>query len=251
MASDGERSVELPGDESSVDLPSSSSSVELPVEAESVTQSRDECCRNGCVQALLECPAGKLRVADLHSVLDGATKEDANKIRFDCLRHWLSPDAASKGTSSTSNQGWRKYSFCGIPLCREALCYVLAMSRTLFQKLKDHAALGHCDPPADMRSSAFQVARNKDSETSADSLLSWIHAHLAEPFVEAGDLYVTAKRRLGDFSRSGQFFQLTPTSRDDVRYLAPNTTLKEIRETASWPVLLHHFHHWGCSLGPY
>ena len=202
--------VELPDD-------SDSDCLELPSPDSDNTEPAPSCCAQGCLAAFAESPMLKSNLADLRTAIEKSTKFDADSVRFDCLRQWL------------DGSGWRKHKFCGMPLCREAVCHALVMSKTVYSKLSDHIAAGFINAPADMRTVGANQKHSEKAQLSATVLLQWIHQHLAEPLVESADSYVAAKKKLGSFSMTGSFTNLSGLK--EVRFLPPHTSLTEIRLT--------------------
>ena len=228
--------VELPEtdsdkESSDAELPDSSSSVaELP--ALSDDETKEMCCKAGCMEAVAESACASLRLKDVLASLDRSTKEDADKVRYDCMRFWrkVQPAGASDSDlSSLGSHGWRSFLFCGIPMCRNAMCKALAMSRSLFSKLQSHIDEGFLEPPSDMRKSRV-VTHEKPAVQNCSVMLEWIHTHLAEPLVESADALESQKRKLGTFGMHA--FHSTG---EKVHWLPPHTTLSEMYGTAAWP----------------
>lgn len=226
--------VELPdGDSdkesSDAELPDSSSSVaELP---ELTDDEKEMCCKAGCVEAVAESACAALRLRDLSLSLDRATKDDADKVRYDCMRFWRNEQAGASD-SSLGNHGWRSFHFCGIPMCRNAMCKALAMSRSVFSKLQSHIDQGFLEPPSDMRKSRV-VTHESPAVQNCTVMLEWIHLHLAEPLVESADALESQKRKLGTFG-----MHKFHSTGEQVHWLPPRTTLSEIYSTAAWPSIL-------------
>ena len=225
---DSEEVVALPDvdAESSVEVPSSSSEVEVP-QSDEETMMGDKCCKQFCMQAVAESAGASQRLQDLQTCLAKATKQDADKVRFDCMRFWYSGDK-TPGDGSLGNATWRKYQFCGIPMCRNAVCAALTMSRTVYAKLRSHIDEGFIEPPQDMRKSTVSGCDSL-KQTNSTVMLSWVHLHLGEPLVESADVLESARKKLGTFNVHK--ISLLPKE-DEVHWLPPNTTLMEIYNTA-------------------
>ena len=218
--------MELPGSETEVELPSSSSEVELP-DDEDEQQSFSQCCKACCMEALVEGPSGRKRLEDLQQCISKATKEDADKIRFDCLRFWYQGQA-QPGSADLGGRGWRKYIFCSIPLCKAAVCKALLLSTSSYDRLRSHIDAGFAEAPSDRRKSR---PRGIGSQAKVNStiMLAWIDTHLAEPLVESADVLESAKKKLGTFF--SHKIDVLP-GQEEARWLPPSSTLSEIYQTA-------------------
>lgn len=188
-----------------------------------------ECCKMNCLQSIYEDINLKTRADELKAGLSEqeSSKDDLDRLRYDVMRTW---QLEGKSRSST----WRRFQAWGVQaLCSKALCHLLNMGSTVYSKFCKHLAEGFRDPPVDLRHTQQQrrVASSHDpnpARLEADMLLAWVYDHMAEDLAESDD-FVKAKKTLAE-SRSYVLDHTQGPRR--VRWLAPHTSLAEMREMA-------------------
>lgn len=208
---------------SPVSLPSPASAdsvVELPV-----APADETCCRMGCLNAVAENPAIQRQMRELQQSLGQATKDQKKQLQLICLREWQS----KKG-------GWRSHSAWGLPLCTEALRSCLGLTKKEYTSLVKDRDAGRIAPATKLQATQRQRADARAS-AAADILLQWVYDSLAETLVEGGrlkhDHHVRPKApNIIVPSNVIAGTNEPPVEAEDVRWLAPHTTVAEMYQTA-------------------
>eukprot|EP00435_Cladocopium_sp_Y103_P075707 s119_g63.t1 len=236
---DVESPIELPSDaESEVILPSDASTAQ---EAEEEKEEKVSlCCTAGCMNAIAESTALRARIAEIHASLENGTKPQAELLQFNCLKAWA--------FESDAKAGWRKFKFCGLPLCVDAVVHVLNMTKYKYSSLQKQIAQGRLGPDQSLRNT--QKQREKKGEEKANTLLQWLHQNVAESLV--------GSKRTGDNPRADaltfmhrgaaaaglkkdslptplshiQFLDYLDESSEAVRWLPPGTSVAEMKDLA-------------------
>lgn len=214
----------LVNDESDASLPESESPAELPSDAETEVALPNDpkgCCKMECLAALEENSEHQIRVSELHDAMDKLTKADQDRLRFDCLRNWASKE-----------HGWRKHVAWGIPLCRDAVCATLKISKTVLKKMTQHITEGFAEPPMDMRRAKVKggTPAQQDATVSAQTMLSWLHENVAEVLVESAD--PLRPKKYGNICLDVGQAACRIVRPEEVRFMPPHTSLQEMYDTS-------------------
>ena len=204
-----------------VSLPSSGSDTEQEVE---LPDGSDRCCAMECHDTIMQDKQLKRRLEDLDAGLRDAPPHDKAKLQYDCMRVWQRQDS-----------GWRRFSVFGTePCCQKTLQKILQMGHKTYLKFCKSINEGFMEPPTDARHTQHQRSLGKvgaAATTAANTLLKWIYENMAEHLPES-DRFVATKKTLArnDPSSAAGFDEFQEPKL--VKWLAPGTSLSEMREFA-------------------
>ena len=189
----------------------------------------EACCRQGCLNAVAENPAIQQQARELQQSLSHATRDQKKQLQLICLRDW-----------QTKQGGWRSHSAWGLPLCAEAVRSCLSLSKKEFTSLVKDREAGRIAPSAKLQSTQRQRTESAHASRAADTLLQWVYESLAEGLVEGGQLRNAKEQPArakpptvvvpANLIAGGA--QEPPVDAQDVRWLAPHTTVAEMYQTA-------------------
>ena len=190
----------------------------------------EACCRQACLNAAAENPAIQQQARELQQSLSHATRDQKKELQLICLRDW-----------QTKQGGWRSHSAWGLPLCAEAVRSCLSLSKKEFTSLVKDREAGRIAPSAKLQSTQRQRTESAHASRAADTLLQWVYESLAEGLVEGGQLRNAKEQPArakpptvvvpANLIAGGA--QEPPVDAQDVRWLAPHTTVAEMYQTAN------------------
>lgn len=231
----------LPSDDDSEGLPSDVSEG-LPSDVESVHDARAKdnepsCCSAGCLASVEESRNLKSRVTEIQNALSACTKDQREALQFSCLRAWQCSQVRT----------WRKYKFCGMPLCCQAVTHILQLPAWKFKNISKQLEEGRIAPDRSLKSS--QKQRDKAGMRQANVLLSWLHQNVAESLAETkrtgdkqnadsitlvqkGAASALKKDPLPLAASNVDVFAQFQEDGQQVKWLPPGTTMSEMRDLA-------------------
>ena len=124
-------------------------------------------------------------------------------------------------------------------LCQKAVQYVLQLTLYKLQKLNGQIGRGLLQPERPLTET--QIQRDQQATISADTVLAWLHANVAEDLAEG--VRVSSEGAGSSSSRSSRnnplpklttvaFLDFMEENEQDVRWMPPGTTLAEMHELA-------------------
>ena len=245
-AADADSDVEtLPSDVSSeVDLPPAVEPDEsLPTIIDGGSAS-DQCCNQGCLEALAESRSLSRRVLELRQSLEQGTQHQKETLQFHCLKDW------GKG-----GKGWRRYKAWGMSLCQTAVQNVLGLTMRKMKKLNKQIEQGLLQPERSLQATQNQ-RQDRPGSQKAETCLSWLYHNVAEDLAESvrlgdeGQPSSATARSLPQVSTIS-FLDNLEDEEKGVRWMPPGTTLAEMLDCAitflphckhSYSTFVTHYH---------